>query len=484
MNNYTDLYRKRTLLISSGVSILSLIVALPFIGWIKVVNAARLYALLEVDAQVVASLKTWYSLYNILSFVQDTVTGSIGYYAMLLFLLFCASLYFHIRVIFNSLAINKNKNYLKIMQYYSTSFTFNIILYAATIGYMFFANQKFGMRGFALSPTIYVMLAISMLGFIIVQKAKKAEMIILGEKGFLNELKKNWPLFLMLLPVAVYLLINNYLPMSGTYFAFTSFNFRDGLWASPFVGFSNFEYLLRADILKLTKNTVLYNIVFIAIGNVLQIIFAIMLSYIVRKSFKRTLQTLMFMPYFVSYVLLKVFVYNIFEYNTGLVNSALLSLGLDRIDIYNTPAYWPYIITIFYIWKNLGYGMVIYLATITGISDQLYEAARIDGASILQQIKYITLPLIKPTFVILLLFSLGRIMKGQFELFYQLVGTNGTLYNITDIFDTYVYRITTTQPLNIGTGTAAGLYQSLFGFILIMTTNFIVKKTNEDYALF
>ena len=173
-----------------------------------------------------------------------------------------------------------------------------------------------------------------------------------------------------------------------------------------------------------------------------------------------------------------------FEYNSGLVNTIVVSLGLERLDIYNTKEYWPYLITMFYIWKNIGYGMVVYLATITGISEEFYEAARIDGASLFQQIRYITLPLIKPTFIILLLFSLGRIMKGQFELFYQLVGTNGMLYEVTDIFDTYVYRITTTQPLNIGTGTAAGLYQSLFGFILIVSINQIVKKTNPDYALF
>jgi ABC-type polysaccharide transport system permease subunit len=128
--------------------------------------------------------------------------------------------------------------------------------------------------------------------------------------------------------------------------------------------------------------------------------------------------------------------------------------------------------------------MVVYLATILGISDEYYDAAKVDGANILQQIRYITLPLIKPTFIILFLFSLGSIMKGQFELFFQMVGTNGVLYDVTDIFDTYVYRITTTQPLSIGIGTAAGLYQSLFGFIVIMVTNYVVKKKNPDYALF
>lgn len=153
------------------------------------------------------------------------------------------------------------------------------------------------------------------------------------------------------------------------------------------------------------------------------------------------------------------------------------------MDIYNTPWIWVFLIIIFYLWKNLGYSMVIYLAAITGISDEYYEAARIDGANIFQRIWYITVPMLKPTFVILLLFSLGSIMKGQFDLFYQLIGNNGVLYNATDIIDTYVYR-SLKVTFDIGMATAAGLYQSLFGFILIMTVNYIIRKVNEDYALF
>ena len=192
----------------------------------------------------------------------------------------------------------------------------------------------------------------------------------------------------------------------------------------------------------------------------------------------------MFMPYFVSFVILKVLVYNMFEYEVGLINNIVTSIGGERIDFYNTPSYWPFLITAFYIWKNIGYGMVVYLATIMGIDSELYEAAKVDGANIFQQIWYITVPLIKPTFIILLLYALGGIMKGQFELFYQLIGNNGVLYNITDILDTYVYRITMTQPLSIGLGTAAGLYQSVVGFIIIVLTNFFVKRKNPEYALF
>ncbi|MBO7354452.1 MAG: sugar ABC transporter permease [Lachnospiraceae bacterium] len=288
----------------------------------------------------------------------------------------------------------------------------------------------------------------------------------------------------MLIPTFVYFMINNYLPMLGVYFAFTSFNFRDGLFASPFVGLKNFEFLVKADLFRLTKNTILYNVVFIGIGNILQIFFAILVSRVASKWYKKTSQTLMFMPYFVSFVILKVIVYNVFEYQHGLINNFLTSGGAERIDFYNTPSYWPVLITLFYLWKNIGYGMVVYLATITGIDNEIYEAAKVDGANEVQQIWYITLPHIKPTFIILLLYALGSIMKGQFELFYQLIGNNGVLFNITDIFDTYVYRITMTQPLSIGLGTAAGLYQSLFGFLIIVLVNYLVKRKNPEYALF
>ena len=190
------------------------------------------------------------------------------------------------------------------------------------------------------------------------------------------------------------------------------------------------------------------------------------------------------MPYFVSFVILKVLVYNMFEYDFGLINTILTKFGANRIDFYNSPSYWPFLITFFHIWKGLGYGMVIYLATITGIDRELYEAAKVDGANVFAQIRYVTLPLLKPTFIILLLYALGGIMKGQFELFYQMVGNNGVLYATTDILDTYVYRITTTQPLNMGIGTAAGLFQSVFGLALVIGTNMIIKRKNSEYALF
>ena len=281
-----------------------------------------------------------------------------------------------------------------------------VITAIAAFGYVGFSNSKFGMKGFQASVLVYFVLILSLLSYISIKIMEAEERKLYKEHGILKEVRKNWVLFVMLVPAFVYFMINNYLPMIGVYYAFTNFNFRDGLWASPFIGFKNFDFLIKADLYKLTRNTILYNLVFIGVGNVLQIIFAIFVSRVTVKWFKKTSQTLIFMPYFVSFVILKVLIYNIFEYQYGLINNVVTSMGGDRIDFYNTPSYWPLLITFFYLWKNIGYGMVVYLATIMGIDTEYYEAARVDGANIFQQIRYITLPLIKPTFVILLLYEL------------------------------------------------------------------------------
>lgn len=307
---------------------------------------------------------------------------------------------------------------------------------------------------------------------------------MLGKNGILKELVTNRILFLMLLPTLVFFIINSYVPMVGVYYAFTRFDFNTSLFNSQFVGLENFKFLWQSGVLaKLTLNTIGYNIVFILLGNVLAIALAILLSELRLQWFKKLTQSIMFLPYFVSFVILSVIVYNVFNYESGFLNSTLKQFGSEPVDVYNTPWVWIFLIIIFYLWKNIGYSMVIYLASITGISDEYYEAAKIDGANIFQRIWYITVPMLKTTFVMLLLFALGSIMKGQFDLFYQLVGNNGMLYNTTDILDTYVYR-SLKVTFDIGMSTAAGLYQSLFGFILIMTVNYIIKKINDEYALF
>ena len=298
------------------------------------------------------------------------------------------------------------------------------------------------------------------------------------------EIRKNWVMWLMILPVIVYVCIFSYAPMPGIILAFKKFNYRDGILGSPGVGINNFKFLVKGGILwRITRNTVLYNVVFMIVDMVAQIAVAIMLNEITKKWFKKLSQSLMFLPYFISWVLVQSIVYGVFSYEYGLLNNCLRSLGLDPVNVYTSEGVWPALLTFFHEWKGLGYGVVVYLAAITGINSEYYEAAKIDGATKWQQIKHITLPMLKPTAITLLLFAVGKIMKGQFELFYQLVGKNGTVFEVTDIIDTYVFRTITTS-FDPGMSTAAGLYQSLFGFILIMTVNYIVKKVQPDYALF
>ncbi|TCL57240.1 ABC-type polysaccharide transport system permease subunit [Kineothrix alysoides] len=477
--------RKTGVFLTAAVSVVAIILSLPFFSWISIVNIPALFSKLSITREMAENLFQGYSLFNLLSFVQESKQGSLGLYAMILLILMAAALYFNVayalKIAFN---LKGNKGNLGLYATGQTAMLFEMIATAATAGFVIFANYKFGMTGMQASPVVYILFLLSLLSFAAIKLLEAEERALYKEHGLFREIQKNWVLFLMLVPTFIYFMINNYLPMLGVYYAFTSFNFRDGLWASPFIGFKNFDFLVKADLFRLTKNTILYNVVFIGLGNALQIVFAIFVSQVTVKWFKKASQTLMFMPYFVSFVILKVLVYNIFEYQYGLINNIITSAGGGKIDFYNTPSYWPVLITLFYLWKNIGYGMVVYLATIMGIDSEYYEAAKVDGANIFQQIWYITLPLVKPTFIILLLYALGSIMKGQFELFYQMIGNNGTLYNVTDIFDTYVYRITMTQPLSIGLGTAAGLYQSVFGFAIVILTNFLVKRKNPEYALF
>lgn len=304
------------------------------------------------------------------------------------------------------------------------------------------------------------------------------------KRGFMDEVNKNKVLFLMILPCLIYFVIFSYLPMVGIYYAFTKFDFNGGLFGSEFIGMKNFEFLFKSGTLGLiTRNTILYNLAFMFFGTLLEIICAIFLSEMKCAWFKKITQSAMFLPHFISMVLVGVFVYNLFNVDYGVVNSIMKSMGMEPYSFYTEPGPWKYIIVSFKLWKSVGYGTVVYLAAIMGISDEYYEAATIDGANIFQQVWNITLPLLKPTIIILTLLSLGHILNGQFNLFYQIIGNNGLLYEATDIIDTYVYRSLAVN-FDIGMGTAAGLFQSFFGFVLIMVVNFIVKKIQPDYSIF
>ncbi|GAA4783599.1 ABC transporter permease [Microbacterium gilvum] len=300
----------------------------------------------------------------------------------------------------------------------------------------------------------------------------------------LKELWHSRTLILMCIPAIVFFAIFSYAPLPGIWIAFTNFNYRDGIFGSPFVGFQNFEFLIKSGQLwLLTRNTILYNVAFIVLGNILQIALAIMLSEISRKYFKKITQTVMFLPYFISVVLIGVIAFNLLNYDTGALNALIEATGGDPIKIYSTAGAWPLIIILVHLWQSTGYGSIVYFAAIMGIDRTLFEAAAIDGASAWQRIRYVILPSLKPTFIILLLFSLGGIMNGNFGLFWNLVGNNAALFSTTDIIETSVYRMVMSQN-NFTTSTAVGLYQSLFGFALVMTANWVVRRINKDYAIF
>lgn len=303
-------------------------------------------------------------------------------------------------------------------------------------------------------------------------------------KGFINELKRKKVLFLMISPVIIYFIIFSYIPMPGAYIAFVDYNIGKGIFGSKFVGFKNFEFLIKTgDLWRITKNTLLYNFVFLALANISQVAFAIMISEIKSRWFKKLSQSIILLPHFISMVIVGFFAYNFFNFNHGFINTILTNLGFAKHDFYSDQGIWKYIIVFFKLWASTGYGMIIYLAAITGISNEIYEAAELDGATAWQKIRCIIVPLLKPTFILLFLFGLGGILKGSFDLFYNLIGNNSVLYKQTDIIDTFVFRSLVGQ-FNFSQGAAVGFYQSIFGLILVLTVNAIVKKIEPDSALF
>ena len=305
-----------------------------------------------------------------------------------------------------------------------------------------------------------------------------------GEMTFIQKVVKYRILLLMCLPAIVFFFLFNYVPLPGIYVAFVKYNYRDGIFGSKFVGLQNFEFLASSGkLLTLTRNTILYNIAFILLGNFLAVFVAILLNEMRSKWFKKVSQTLMFLPYFISQVLVGILVFNLLNYDTGFVNGILTSLGMERWQPYADPKVWPVLLVVIYLWQQTGYNSVVYFASIMGIDGEMMEAAKVDGANGFQRIRYIILPSLKPTIVILLLFALGGIVKGNFGLFYNIVGTNPILYETTDIIETYVYRATMTD-FNFMTASAVGLYQSIVGFVIVMVVNYIVKRIEPDYSLF
>ncbi|MEG2404280.1 MAG: ABC transporter permease subunit [Oscillospiraceae bacterium] len=293
------------------------------------------------------------------------------------------------------------------------------------------------------------------------------------------------PLYLMMLPGMIYIIINNYIPMAGLQIAFKQYNYRKGISGSDFVGLKNFEFLFKTnDAWIITRNTLCYNALFIILGTTLAIFVAILLNEISRTRMKKFYQTVILIPFLISMVVVSYLVYAFLSTDTGFINnSILIPLGLEPITWYSTPKYWPFILVIVNLWKNFGYTSIIYFATLVGIDRSFYEAAAIDGASRWQQIRRITLPCLTPTIITLVLMNIGRIFYSDFGLFYQVPMNSGLLMDVTNTIDTYVYRGLFTLN-NISMAAAAGFYQSIVGFLLVLAANYIVKKVNSENALF
>ena len=301
---------------------------------------------------------------------------------------------------------------------------------------------------------------------------------------FFKTVKKHWMLLAMLAPAVLYVLVFSYVPMTGIVLAFKKYQYAGGIYFSPWNGLDNFKALLVAGKLgQVTRNTLLYNLAFIALGVVFEMGSAILLNEIGGKWFKKIAQSFMFLPYFISWVVVSAVMYNVFNYEKGVVNHVLNLLGAQPFDLYNSPNAWPLVLIFLKIWKQSGYGSVVYLAAITGLDQEMFEAASIDGASAWQKIRYITIPSLIPTMVIMVLLAIGNIFRGDFGMFYQTVKTSALLQPVTDVIDTYIYRALKVSGDLTGSS-AASFVQSVVGLVLVLITNSITKKLDPENALF
>jgi len=301
---------------------------------------------------------------------------------------------------------------------------------------------------------------------------------------FLSEVSRHKFIYLLALPGIVFFLVFSYLPMFGIVIAFKDFQMGKGILGSPWNGFKNFEFFFSSgDAWKVTRNTIFLNSMFIVFITFFQVFFAILLNEVRNSLFKRITQSIMFLPYFMSWIIVSVIVMGFLGSDTGAVNKALNSLGHEGIAWFSSPKLWPAILVVLNAWKWSGYGVIIFLATIVGFDISFYEAAIIDGAGKLQQIFHITLPLLKPTIIILTILAVGKIFYGDVGLIYGIIGDNAMLFSTTDVIDTYVLRALRTSA-DLGMSTAIGLWQSVMGFILVLISNKLANKYENEGALF
>ena len=297
--------------------------------------------------------------------------------------------------------------------------------------------------------------------------------------------KSDLALLGMLLPGSIYLLINNYAPMGGLFIAFKRINFKKGIFRSDWVGLSNFEFLFKTkEAWVMTRNTLLYNLVFIALNIILGVTFAILLNEIRNKVLKKSYQTILLMPQIISMVIVSYMAFAFLSSDNGFINLTILkNLGRAKISWYSKAGYWPFIIVFVQAWKNIGYNTILFLASVVGIDPSLYDAAKVDGASRIRQIFYITLALMRPAMITLGLLMVGKIFYSDFGLFYQLPMNSGPLFGVTQTIDTYVYR-GLSNVSNLGMASAASFYQSFVGFAVVLASNLVVRRIDPDSALF
>lgn len=299
------------------------------------------------------------------------------------------------------------------------------------------------------------------------------------------QLKKDIPLIFLALPGVIYLIINNYIPMFGLFIAFKDINYAKGIFGSDWCGLDNFKFLFRTnDAFIMVRNTLLYNLAFITIGTFLAVCVAILFSEMGANIFAKLYQAGMVFPNLVSMVIVAYITYAFLNSSSGFINMSLLkALGHEGISWYSKPEYWPFILIIVYIWKSVGYSSIIYIANIAGIDKGIYEAAKIDGAGKFKQITNITIPMLRPTIIIMTLMAVGKIFNSDFGLFYQVPMNSGTLFPTTQTIDTYVYRALM-ENNDVGMSAAAGFLQSIVGFILVVTANLTVRHLDPENALF
>jgi putative aldouronate transport system permease protein len=304
------------------------------------------------------------------------------------------------------------------------------------------------------------------------------------KKGFINDIVTHPYRYLLLLPAALYTFIYGYCSYPYIIIAFKRFNYRLGIFGSPFNGLSNFEFFFKSNAAAVVIGNTLYlNFLFLVFTTLFSLALAIMLNEVRHRSFKRVSQSLMLFPHYLSWVVIGYMIYGVFSQEYGILNKAIQALGGNPVNWYAKAEAWPAILVVMRIWKGSGMSAVIYLAAITGIDSEIYEAAEIDGASRWQQILRLTIPLLMPTVCILTLLSIGKIMYGDFGMIYAIIGDNGVLYPTTDIIDTYIFRALR-QTGNPAQAMAISLFQSIIGFVMVFGTNKLVSKLFPDGALY